>query len=109
MQDVFMLYQYLKNKYDNYKTITYSEKEIIVSFYDEFVMKIRLQGFYNIYFNDILYYGVDWQDIKDTLDDFLSNQYAFCEQNRELKIIKLKDLNDTTNYTHIWTIEKILK
>lgn len=109
MQDLLSLYQYIKNKYDNYQAIKYTEKEIIVGFYDEFTMKIRLQGFYNIYFNDIFYYGVDWQDIKDTIDDFLSNQYAFCEQNKKLKIIRLKDFHENTNYNHVWTIEKTLK
>lgn len=109
MQDLLTLYQYIKNKYDNYQTIKYTETEIIIGFHDKLEMKIRLQGFYNIYFNNIFYYNVDWQDIKDTIDDFLTNQYAFCEQNKKLKIIRFKDLHEDTNYSHVWTIEKTLK
>lgn len=109
MQDLFTLYQYIKNKYNNYKTIEYTEKELIVVFYEEFIMKIQLKGFYRIYFNDIFYYEVDWQDIKDTIDDFLLHQYAFCEQNKKLKIISLKDFHMNVNYNHVWTIEKTLK
>ena len=109
MKDFFSLCQYIKNQYSNYKTIEYTETELKVVFHEDFVMKIQLQGFYRIYFNDIFYYEVDWQDIKDTIDDFLSHQYAFCEQNNKIKIISLKDYNENTNYNHVWTIEKTLK
>lgn len=109
MQDLYTLYQYIKNKYDNFQTIKYTGTEIIISFHSEFEMKIRLQDFYNIYFNDIFYYNVDWQDIKDTVDDFLTNQYAFCEQNKKLKIMKLKEFDVNTKYNHVWTIERTLK
>lgn len=109
MKNLPTLYQYIINKYDNYQTIKYTETEIIIGFHDELEMKIQLQGFYNIYFNNIFYYNVDWQDIKDTIDDFLTNQYAFCEQNKKIKIIRLKDFYNNTNYNHVWTIEKTLK
>ncbi len=109
MKNLLTLYQYIINKYDNYQTIKYTETEIIIGFHDELEMKIQLQGFYNIYFNNIFYYNVDWQDIKDTIDDFLTNQYAFCEQNKKIKIIRLKDFYNNTNYNHVWTIEKTLK
>ena len=65
--------------------------------------------YFSSYFNNIFYYNVDWQDIKDTIDDFLTNQYAFCEQNKKIKIIRLKDFYNNTNYNHVWTIEKTLK
>ena len=109
MKNLLTLYQYIINKYDNYQTIKYTETEIIIGFHDELEMKIQLQGFYNIYFNNIFYYNVDWQDIKDTIDDFLTNQYAFCEQNKKIKIIRLKDFYNNTNYNHVWTIEKSMK
>ena len=109
MKNLLTLYQYIINKYDNYQTIKYTETEIIIGFHDELEMQIQLQGFYNIYFNNIFYYNVDWQDIKDTIDDFLTNQYAFCEQNKKIKIIRLKDFYNNTNYNHVWTIEKTLK
>ena len=109
MKNLLTLYQYIINKYDNYQTIKYTETEIIIGLHYELEMKIQLQGFYNIYFNNIFYYNVDWQDIKDTIDDFLTNQYAFCEQNKKIKIIRLKDFYNNTNYNHVWTIEKTLK
>ena len=109
MKNLLTLYQYIINKYDNYQTIKYTETEIIIGFHDELEMKIQLQGFYNIYFNNIFYYNVDWQDIKDTIDDFLTNQYAFCEQNKKLKNMKLKDFDVNTKYNHVWTIERTLK
>ena len=109
MRDIFTLYQYIKNTYDNYQSIKYTDKEMIVQFHDEFEMKICLQDYFNIYFNDIFYYNVDWQDIKDTIDDFFINQYAFCEQNKKLKIVSLKDFHVNANYNHVWTTEKTLK
>ncbi|MBO5045450.1 MAG: hypothetical protein J6C93_01095 [Clostridia bacterium] len=109
MQDIITIYQYIKSKYDRYQKIKYTDKDIIIKFHDEFEMKISLQNYFNIYFNDIFYYNVDWQDIKDTIDDFFSNQYAFCEKNNKLKIIKLKDYNVNANDNHVWTIEKTLK
>ena len=109
MQDILTLYQYIKSKYDRCSKIKHTGKEIVVKFHDEFEMKICLQDYFNIYFNDIFYYNVDGQDIKDTIDDFLTNQYAFCEQNKKLKIMKLKDFDVNTKYNHVWTIERTLK
>lgn len=109
MQDILALYRYIKNKYDNYQMIHLTDIEIKIDFHDDFEMRIRLQGFYGIYFNNIFYYNVDWQDIQDTVDDFLTNQYAFCVRNKKLEILKLCDFYDDTKYDHVWTIEKTLK
>ncbi len=109
MQDILALYQYIKSKYDRCQKIEYTDKEIIIKFHNEFEMKICLQDYFNIYFNDIFYYNVDWQDIKDTIDDFLTNQYAFCEQNKKINIVNLNKIPNYTKYNHVWTIEKTLK
>lgn len=39
MRDLYTLYQYIKNKYDNFQTIKYTGTEIIISFHSEFEMK----------------------------------------------------------------------
>lgn len=109
MQDIFELYQYLKDNYHNYKKIIHTEKEILIVFHDEFEMKIKVQNYFNLYFNNIFYYNLDWQDVKDTIDDLLNNHYAFCEKNNKIKIVKLEELCNSAKYTHIWTIEKTLK
>ena len=109
MQDLLTLYQYIKDKYNNYQAIKYTTTEITIVFYKGFEMKIQLKGFYNIYLNDMFYYNVDWQDIKDTIDDFLTNKYVFCEQNNKLKVTRIENYRENTKYNHIWTIEKVLK
>lgn len=109
MQDLLTVYKYIKNKYNNYKKIKYIETEILIIFHDKFEMKIREQNYFNFYFNNIFYYNIDWQDVKDTIDDIFTNQYVFCEQNKKLKIMYLKDFYNDTKYNHIWTIEKTLK
>lgn len=109
MQNLFTLYQYIKNKYHNYQKIKYTETELMIVFYNEFEMKIRLQGYYAVFFNDIFYYDIDWQDIKDTIDDVFTGKYAFCERNGKIKIIDLNDYHESKNYNHVWTIERILK
>ena len=106
MHDIFTLYQYVITKYHNYQAIKCTEKEIIIVFHDEFEMKIQLQGLYDIFFNNYFYYSVDWQDIKDTVDDFLTNKYVFYIQNNKLKI---KDYRENIKCNHAWTIEKTLK
>lgn len=109
MRDIFELYQYIKDKYHNYQKIEYTDTEILIVFHDELEMKIRVQNYYNFYFNNIFYYNLDWQDVKDAIDDIFTNQYSFCEKDKKLKIINLKDFHRHTNYNHIWTIEKTLK
>ena len=56
MQDLLSLYLYIKNKYHNYQTIEYSETEISIVFHGALEMKIRLEGYFGIYFNNIFYY-----------------------------------------------------
>ena len=99
MRDIFELYQYIKNKYHNYQKIEYTDTEIIIVFHDELEMKIIVQNYYNL----------DWQDVKDAIDDIFTNQYAFCEQKGKLKVIYLNDYHESKDYKHVWTIEKILK
>ena len=67
MRDIFELYQYIKNKYHNYQKIEYTDTEIIIVFHDELEMKIIVQNYYNFYFNNIFYYNLDWQDVKDAI------------------------------------------
>ena len=109
MQELLTLYEYIRSKYNNYQTIKCTSSEIVVVFHNEFEMKILLQNFYNVYFNGIFYYSVDWQDIKDTIDDVFTNNYVFCQKNNKLKIVSLKDYRENAHYTHAWTIEKTLK
>lgn len=111
MQDILTLYQYIKNKYSNYKKIEYTETELIVVFHDEFEMKIKVRNYYNFYFNNIFYYNLYWQDVKEFIDDIFANQYAFCEKEKKLKIISLKDYKVNTSYVYnrVWTIERTLK
>lgn len=109
MRDIFELYQYIKNKYHNYQKIEYTDTEIIIVFHDELEMKIIVQNYYNFYFNNIFYYNLDWQDVKDAIDDIFTNKYAFCEQKGKLKVIYLNDYHESKDYKHVWTIEKILK
>lgn len=111
MQDIFELYQYIKDKYHNYQKIEHTETEILIVFHDEFEMKIKIKNYYNFYFNNIFYYNLDWQDVKEFVDDIFANQYAFCEKGKKLKIISLKDYNVNTSYdyNHVWTIERTLK
>ena len=109
MQDLLSLYLYIKNKYHNYQMIEYSEMEISIVFHGALEMKIRLEGYFGIYFNNIFYYDVEWQDIRDTIDDFFTNQYAICEKNKKLKIVKKEKFCENGKYNHVWTIEKVLK
>ena len=67
-----------------------------------------MQGFFEIYFNNIFYCDVDGQDIKDTIDDLLTNQYVICEWKNKIKILAVQEF-DNTLYNHAWTIEKTLK
>ena len=55
MQDLLSLYLYIKNKYHNYQTIEYSEPEILIVFHGALEMKIRLEGYFGLYFNNIFY------------------------------------------------------
>lgn len=108
-KNLFTLYQYIKNKYDNYQDIKYSETEIIIVFYDELEMRISEQKYFNLYFNNIFYYNVDWQDIKDTLDDFFSNKCVICLKKNRIKIFYLSDYKANNDFTHVWTISEKLK
>lgn len=109
MQDLLSLYLYIKNKYRGYQAIDYSETEILIVFHDALEMKVRFDGYFDVYFNNIFYYDVEWQDIQDTIDDFFTNQYVICEKNKKLKVVKKEKFRVNGKYDHVWTIEKALK
>ena len=108
MEDLFSLYKYIKTKYNNYRAITYAEGKITICFHDELVMELRLQGYYVIYVNNYFFYSIDWQDIQETIDDLLTEQYVFCERNKRIFVVKIEDVDDTI-YSHIWSLERTLK
>lgn len=109
MDELFSLYEYIKGTYDSYQEIKYTGTEIIVRFHDEFEMEIRLQNAYNIYFNNFFYYNIDWQDMKDTIDEIMTNQYVFCERRKKIKVFEADKFIKHKKYNHIWTIKETLK
>ena len=109
MQDLLTLYRYIQENYSHYQEIEYTGAKIVVTFYTGFEMEIRLQGLYNLYFNGMLYYSIDWQDIKDTIDDFLTDQYVFCQRSNKIRVVKLEDFHENTKCNHAWTIQKKLR
>lgn len=106
MKDLGALYDYIIKNYNNFSNIKYTDPEIVVVFHDELKMKVVLKEYFDFYFNDIFYYHVDWQDVKDMIDDIFTNTYAFCEQNKKIKIVGLKNFQDKMTYRHVWTIKK---
>lgn len=109
MKDIDNLYQYIVKSYFNYQSILQKENEIIITFHNEFEIKIKLQSFYKIYFNNIFYYDIDCQDIVETIDDLFTKKYAFCKQKNRIKIIEIEKLHDSTKFINIWTTERTLK
>lgn len=109
MRDILALYRYIADNYDNYREIKLAGEEISVVFYDGFEMKIKEQNFFNFYFNDIFFYGIDWQDVKGTIDEFFTDKCVFCEKNRKFKVIYAEDYRENNKFDRVWTIKKALK
>ena len=114
MEEIIHLYEYVKtNHTTKYSSITCNEKEIVVAFHKELIVKIIFDGFYKIYINDIFYYAVDVQDIIHTIDDIFSGKYVFCKiksiRNYKIKIIPMTKYINSNQIVRAWTMEKSLK
>lgn len=114
MSEVVELYNYIYEKYgNNYSNIICSHNTIQIVFYAEFSIKIVLENFCMIYFNDIFYYDIDYQDIVDVIDDFMSNRYIFCETKKRkktaIRIVPIENYRDDTHIIRAWSIRKTVK
>ena len=114
MHEVIELYNYICEKYsNNYSNIICSRNSIQIVFHAEFCLKIVLERFCMIYFNDIFYYDIDYQDIVDAIDDFMSNRYIFCEAKKRkksvIRIVPIENYKDDPHIIRAWSIGKTVK
>lgn len=114
MSEVIELHNYICEKYGNhYSSISCNHNMIQIVFHAEFSMTIVLERFCMIYFNDIFYYDIDYQDIVDAIDDFMSNHYIFCETKKRrksvVKIVPIENYREDPHIIRAWSIFKTVK
>ena len=93
--------------------------KIIISFHKGFILKIVLKNYFDVYFNDTFYYGIEDQDILESLIDIIKSNYIFVERknivkknkvllltNEEFEKDKEKWINKTT--LCIYSTEKLI-
>ena len=114
MREIIELYTYIRDNYNrNYSDIICKDNEILIVFHKEFKMKVSLCGLYKVYFNDIFYYDIDSQDVVDTINDFFTNSYIFCEVKKRkksiIKIVPVDSYTDSYEIINAWSTLKTLK
>ena len=114
MEEIICLCEHVKSNHRaKYFDITCIDKEMVVVFHKELIVKIIFDGFYKIYINNVFYYDVDAQDIMNTIDDLFSGKYVFCKikgiRNYKIKIIPLARYINSNQIICAWSMEKTLK
>ena len=106
------LCSYIKTEFPAFPVV-YENGVLSVPFRDDFAMKIRFNGFYLLYFNDLFDYDVDEQDIREYVKEILSDRYVFYTVKRwrkpRLKVVPKEQYKDAPRVLRAWTIEKTIK
>lgn len=113
------LYDKLVRINDLNDKVLLKDNTITINFHSDFMLRIELNNYFIVYFNDTFYYDIDDQDILETLTDIIMKNHIFIERKKVLRgkrilVIteeefsknKEKWFNDRT--TSIYSTEKLI-
>ena len=116
----------IKKLYDNLlkfddlsNKILLEDRIITINFHSNFIIKIELNSYFYVYFNETFFYDIDEQDILETLSDIITKNHIFIERKKILRgkkilVISEEEFNNNkkkwynNRTTSVYSTEKLI-